>query len=173
MPLDLKKIVFASALISAVGILLVVISLILQLASLLITSETTHLINQIDTIYEFMLYPLMFCLFFWAGYRAVKKYKFDAIGAGFVAAFSCFVIGAFQLCVVIVLSIVIISRFASGTAFATPESVLAGALFPNTTDMAGVGISSICGVGILVYGMVINFVVGGLGGLFALSRDGN
>jgi len=170
MPLDLKRIVFASALISALGILLVVISLILQLASLLITSDTAKLINQIDTVYEFMLYPVMFCLFLWAGYRAVRKYKFDAIGAGLVSAFSCLVVGAFQLCVIIILSLVIINRFASGIAFATPESVLAGALFPNTTDMAGVGLSSICGVGILIYGVVINFVVGGLGGLFALSR---
>ncbi len=173
MPLDLKKIVFASALISAIGILLVVVSLIIQLASLLITSDMSTLINQVDTFYSFILYPLMFCVFIWAGYRAVKKYKFDAVGAGYVAAFSYLVVGVFQLCITIILSMVIIGRFAGGNGIATPESVLAGALFANANGVAGVGLSAVCGVGILLFGVVINFVVGGLGGLFALSKGNN
>jgi hypothetical protein len=35
--------------------------------------------------------------------------------------------------------------------------------------MKGVGLSAVCGIGILLFGTVINFVVGGFGGIFALS----
>jgi hypothetical protein len=173
MAYDLKKLLFASALISALGILLIVVSLILQLASLMVSSDTAQIIDLAGTVYAFMLYPMMFSLFLWAGVRAARKYGFDAIGAGLVAAFSYFIIGLSQLVLSILLSIIILSRFSGSVGFATPESVLAGAVFEDVMGMKGVGLSAICGIGILVFGTVINFVVGGLGGVFALSSGNN
>ena len=126
--------------------------------------------DLISTIYAFLLYPLLFALYLWAGVRAVRKYNFDAIGAGIVAAFSQFITGFIQIAIGVILSIVILSRFSTGSGFATPESVVAAALFSNVSGMQGVGLSAICGMGMLIFGTVVNFVVGGFGGLVALAK---
>jgi hypothetical protein len=170
MAYDIKKLIFASALISAVGIVLIIISLILQLLSLMASAETAKTIDLISTIYAFLLYPVMAALFLWAGIRAVRKYNFDAVGAGLVSAISHFIIGLGQLFLGVLLSVVVLSRFSSSAGFATPESVLAAAIFEDVMGMKGIGLSAICGIGILLFGTVVNFVIGGFGGLLALSR---
>jgi hypothetical protein len=171
MGLEIKKLIFASGLVTAISIVLIVISLILQLLLLIAPSDTSSTIDLANTIYAFLLYPLMFSLYLWAGVRAVRKYNFDAIGAGMVAAFSYFLSGLAQLALSIVLSIIVLSRFSGSGGFSTPESVLAGAIFEDVMGMKGVGLSAICGIGILLFGTVINFVVGGFGGIFALSSS--
>jgi hypothetical protein len=167
---DIGKFISASYLVIGVGIVLVILSLILQLVSMMAGGETAKTADLLSTVYAFLLYPMMFSLYLWAGIRAVQRYGFDAVGAGLVSAFSHFMIGLVQLILGVVLSVVILSKFASGAAFATPESVLAGAIFEDVMGMKGVGLSAVCGIGILLFGTVMNFVVGGMGGVFALSR---
>ena len=170
MPYDIKKLLFASSLIIAIGIMLIIISLILQLLSLMAGADSATTIDLISTVYAFLLYPILFALYLWAGVRAVRKYGFDAVGAGLVSAIAYFITGIAQLVLGIILSIIVLSRFAGGAGFATPESVLAGAIFEDVMCMKGVGLSAVCGIGILLFGTVVNFVVGGFGGVLALGR---
>lgn len=170
MAYDIKRLIFASGLITAVGIVLIIISLILQLLTIMTSGDAAKTISLVSNVYAFMLYPLMFALFLWAGIRAVRKYGFDAVGAGLVAALAHFITGLAQLCLGVLLSIIVLSRFSSSVGFATPESVVAAAIFEDMMGLKGVGLSAICGIGILMFGTCVNFVVGGFGGLIALSR---
>jgi hypothetical protein len=170
---DVKKMLLASILIIGIGAVLVVISLILQLLSVMIGGDTGQTIDLISTVYAFLLYPVMLALYIWAGVRATRSYGFDAIGAGIVTAFSHLVIGVIQLVIGLLLSLVVMSKGPVGAGFATPESVVAAAVFEDVMGMKGVGLSAICGIGILVFGAVVNFVVGGVGSIIAQSRNKN
>jgi len=173
MRFDFKKMLLASTLIVGIGAVLVVISLILQLLSVMIGGDTGQTVDLISTVYAFLLYPMMLALYLWTGIRATKSYGFDAVGAGIVTAFSHLIIGIIQLVMGLLLSLLVMTKGPVGAGFATPESVVAAAVFEDVMGMKGVGLSAVCGIGILMFGTVVNFVVGGVGSIIAQSRNRN
>jgi len=170
MAYDVKKILRASVLIMAVGAALVVISMILELVSLLVTEPAAHIISFISTVYAFLLIPVFVALYSWAGYRAVKKYDLDVVSAGMVAAFSHIIVGLVNLALGTVLNILVMSRLVGGMGFGTAEATLAAFFFGEAAGAGGIFLSEICGIGMILAGAAINFVIGGLGGLFSFRR---
>jgi hypothetical protein len=170
MAYDAKKILRASLLIMAIGAALVVISMILELVSLILSEPAKHIVSFISTIYAFLLIPAFVALYFWAGMRAVKKYNLDVVSAGFVASFSHVIVGLVNLALGTVLNILVMSRVVGGMGFGTAEATLAAFFFGEAAGAGGIFLSEICGIGMILAGAAINFVIGGLGGLFAFRR---
>ncbi len=168
---DFKKLLVASFLSIAGGLVLAFISIILQLLSLAISDSTGEIIDLASSAYAIVLFPIFLVLFFWTGMRAAKNYQFDLVGAGGVAAFSYFVVGFVERLLNIVLAVVVVSRPLGGTGFGSTEMVLASSLFGGMTGLSGVALSALCGFGMLAIGSTINFVVGGFGALFALRKS--
>ncbi len=170
MAYDVKKILRASLLIIAIGAALVVISMILELVSLMVTEPAAHIISLISTVYAFLLLPAFVVVYFWAGMRAVKKYSLDVVSAGMVAAFSHIIVGLVNLALGTVLNILVMSRLVGGMGFGTAEATLAAFFFGEAAGAGGIFLSEICGIGMILAGAAINFVIGGLGGLFSFKR---
>lgn len=172
MGLDLRKVMFASVLVTAMGVILVVISLILQLLSIVLTDPSMiENVRLASIIYAFLLYPLFLMLYLWAGMRAAKRYGLDAVGSGVVAALSSAFVGIFQLVLISLVGVAVLAKGipASG-AFGTPEFVLATAVFGDVVGYKGVGLSAMCGVALILLSAMVNFVVGGFGGLLTLRK---
>ncbi len=170
MAFDIRTVLRASLVIIGAGVALVVISMILKLLPLLIKGSAGEIITLIGSIYEFLMIPAFLALFFWAGMRAVSQFKLDAIGAGAVSAFSYILTGLVHLVLGTLLNIIVMSQVIGGATFGSAETQLASALFGDIMGAAGIGVSAFCGLGIIVFGAMINFVVGGFGGLFALRK---
>ena len=170
MAYDVKKILRASLFIIAAGAALVVISMILELLALLVTGSLHDPLSLISRIYSFLMVPLFLALYFYAGFRTVRKYGLDAVSAGAVSAFSHIATGLIHLGLGTVLNILVLSRVISGLTFGSAEAALAAFFFGETTGAMGVGLPVICGIGMIIAGAIINFVIGGFGGLLALSR---
>lgn len=168
MAYDVKKILGASLLIVAIGVALVVVSMILELLSLMTTGSTEEIISLIGTAYAFLLIPIFFGLYFWGGMRAVRKFELDAVSAGGVSAFSHVVTGLIHLALGTLLNILVVSRVVGGMGFGSAEAALAAALFGDAAGAMGIGLSAVCGFGIIIFGAMMNFVVGGVGALFIL-----
>jgi len=165
---DFKRMLVASLMTIGIGVVLVILSMILQLLSLVITQEYGDVVDIVAIAYSLLLIPVFFAIFIVTGMRAAKNYGFDAVGAGAVSAFSFFVISFVQLVLGIILAAVIVTRPMGGSGFGTPEMALASTLFGGFVGLSGVALSAVCGVGIILLGSLINFVVGGFGALFAL-----
>jgi hypothetical protein len=170
MAYDYRKIFRASLLIIAAGVTLVILSMILKLLSLMLTDTAGQTLTIIGIAFEFLMFPLFLVLYFWAGVRSVEKHKLDAIAAGGVSAVSYLVTGLVSLFLGTILNILVVSRVVSGGGFATAESVLATAILGDTSGATGVGLSALCGLGMIIFGTMINFVVGGIGALFTQYR---
>ena len=168
MNIDIKKIARSSILFLGVGIILVIVSVILQLLTLLVEGEAGEMVALIATIYSYILYPDFFGLFLLAGYRAVKIHGLDPIGAGSVAALSYVVVAIVQLLLNALLAILVLSGLIpSGAGFASIETVMAAALFGDAVGIIGLGRDAVCGFGLILVGALFNFVIGGSAGLYA------
>ncbi len=167
---DFKRFILASALIIIVGVALVILGTILQLLSVAITDANAPTLELASSIYSVVEIPLFLILFFWCGMRAAKAFGFDAVGAAGVTAFSYAVIAVVQLILDILLSVVVVSKGIPTPGFGSAEATLAASLFSGASGLSGIGLSAICGVGVIIIGSMINFVVGGAGALFALRK---
>ena len=169
-PVDVRRIMTASFLAIGIGIALSIFSLILQLLSRLISGDAGEIIGIITAAYLLLLFPVFLGLFFWTGMRAVKLYGFDLIGAGYITAFSYFVIGLVERVLDILISILLVRGPLDAIGFGSTEMVVASSIFGDLIGLGGVALSSVCGFGMLLFGSMVNFVVGGFGALFFLSR---
>ncbi len=170
--IDFKRMLLASLMTIGVGVVLVILSLILQLLSLVINSpEYGGIIDMAAVAYSLLLFPIFLAIFFVTGMRAARNYGFDAVGAGAVSAFSFAVVSAVQLVLGIILAAVMVARPTGASSFATPEMALASTLFGGFVGLSGVALSAVCGAGLIVLGSLINFVIGGFGALFALRKS--
>ncbi len=167
---DYRRFILASALVIIIGIVLVILSLILQLLSVVVTDSNAATIEAVSSIYSLAMIPIFLVLFFWSGMRAAKRYGFDAVGGASVAAFSYVVIGLVQLVLNLLLSVVVISKGIAAPGFGSAEAALVASLFSGASGLSGIGLSAVCGLGIIITGAVVNFVVGGAGALFALRK---
>lgn len=158
----------ASKLIILLGALLVLLSFLMSMfatfgpnGSLLFVS----IFQVLSFAYSLFLFPVFFFLYFWAGYKAVKEYRLDVVGAGFVAMFSHLVVSVLDL------FLKIISIYSSLGTIALEKALgpayLSGPLAAGILGMVGGVVSLTCFAGVLLIGMLINFGVGALGGWFA------
>ena len=85
---DVRRILSASYLTIGIGIVLAIISVIFQLLSVVLTEGVGDIVDVINGLYLLILYPVFLGLFFWTGMRAVRNFRFDLIGAGYITAFS-------------------------------------------------------------------------------------
>jgi hypothetical protein len=169
--IDVKRIIFAAFITGGVGVALVILSIILQLLSLAITDENGPLMDSIFYGYRLILFPIFLILFFWTGMRAVRRYGFDAVGAATVTALAYFIVALVEKVLDTVLAIIVVSRPLGGGGFGSAESAVAASLFGGAVGLSGVGLSLVCGIGLIILGTMINFVIGGFGALFALRKS--
>jgi hypothetical protein len=163
-----QDIFVASKLVILLGALLVLLSFLMSMfatfgpnSSLLFVS----IFQVLSFAYSLFLFPAFFFLYFWAGYRAVKDYGLDFIGAGFVAMFSYLVVSVLDLFLKIISIYSSIGTIAVGRALGS--AYLSGPVAAGVLGMIGGAVSLTCFAGILLIGMLINFGVGALGGWFA------
>jgi hypothetical protein len=169
---DFKKLALASLLTIGIGTVLIILAMILQLLSLVITDANNATIDLVSMAYSVFLFPVFLVLFFWTGMRGAKNYGFDAVGAGAVTSVSYFVIGAIELVLKMLLAVIVVSRPMGGAGLTSPEMALASSLFGGAIGLSGIALSAVCGIGILAIGVMLNFVIGGFGALFALRKSG-
>lgn len=171
MKLDIKRVLRGSLIFAGLGLVLVILTLILQLLTLIITGEYSDYVQIVALVFAFLVIPLYLVMYFIAGVRAVKKHGLDAVGAGMVAAFSYAVAAMAHLFFDFLLNMLIVSGMIPGGAgLGSSSSVLAAQVFGDITGPMGLGAALFCGFGLIALGSLINFVVGGLGGLFAQRK---
>lgn len=168
MNLDIKKVLRASLIFVAVGIILVIISMILELLSLIVTDSNGEIVDFISMAYSFLMIPAFLAMYFVAGMRAVKKHGLDAVGAGLVASLSYVLTSIVHLLFRTLLNILVVSGLIpAGAGFGSAGAVLAAQVFGDMIGALGLSLSLFCGIGVILIGAMINFVIGGFGGLFA------
>ncbi|MFH1521086.1 MAG: hypothetical protein ABID61_05565 [Candidatus Micrarchaeota archaeon] len=167
---DFKKLLLASLVIIGIGIVLTILSTILKVLPAVVPDDLDSTISFISMVFSLLLYPIFFLLYFWSGVRASKNYGFDLVGAGYVAAFSYFIVTIISIIVNTLLGLIVLAKPIGNFAFGSIETVFSSILFSEVSDFGGVGISALCGVGIAIIGALMNFVIGGVGGWLVLRR---
>ncbi|HSB47489.1 MAG TPA: hypothetical protein VLD37_05725 [Candidatus Bilamarchaeum sp.] len=170
MSFDFKKLLMASILVMGIGVVLVIVGEILATLSLVVTGENAGTFDTISTVYSVLMIPVFFILYFWCGMRAAKRYNFDPVGSGWVTAFSYFITSLVHLVLNLLLNLVIVSKAIAGSGVGSAESVLASSLFGGVVGLSGVGLSAFCGIALIFFGTMMNFVVGGSGAIFVLRK---
>jgi len=168
---DYKKMALAAFLTVGIGVVLIIISLILQLLSIVMNDSNGAIIDMASIAYAIIMIPVFLALMFWTGIRAAKNFGFDAVGSAGVAALSFFVIGLAELALQMLLAAIIVTRPMGSGTLGSPALALASSVFGGAMGMGGIVLSAVCGVGILLLGVLVNFVVGGFGALFALRQQ--
>jgi hypothetical protein len=167
---DYRRFALASALIIIIGIVLVILGTILQLLTVVITDSNAAMVELLSSGYSVVMVPVFLALFFWCGMRAARRYNFDAVGAAGVTSFSYVVIAVVNLVLNLLLSVIVVSKGIPSPGFGSAEAALAASMFGGASGLSGIGLSAVCGVGIVAMGALINFVVGGAGALFSLRK---
>jgi hypothetical protein len=171
MAFDFRKLLMASVLVMGIGTVLVIIQEILATLSLVMTDSNAATVDLIGTAFSVLMVPVFFALYLWCGIRAAKKYGFDAVGAGWVCAFSYFVTSIVHLILNLILNLVIVSKAISGSGVGSAEAALAASLFGGIVGLSGVGLSAFCGLALIIFGTMTNFVVGGTGAILVLRKN--
>ncbi len=158
--MDFKRIFGASTVVILVGLLIMVLSIVAQILPSLITSGPLDQIKMVSTGFAYLSLLLFALLYMWGGLRASKKLRAEPQEAGLVSAFSYAVVAFLQLIINGVFSVLLVNRMATIGGFRAPESIYASTLLGDMSGMSGIVISGICGLGVIVLGMMVNFVLG-------------
>ncbi len=176
--MDFKNVLRASLPLIGIGTVLVVISVALQVLSLVLSGPRdimvtlpllgeTSIPDLVSSAFTYFLYPAFFVLYFWGGMRGVKKCRLDTLGSALSAALAYVVTGFLHLALGLVLNLLVINGILQAVRYGTVEGTLATALFGETAGAMGIVFSAVCGVGMLATGALMNFVVGGIGAMAA------
>ena len=168
---DFGRLLRASVTTIGIGVVLSIITIILQLLSLTISDSIGDIIDLASSIDMALMIPVFFVLIFWTGMQAAKSHGFDAVGAGSVAAFSFFVIGLIERLLNILLAIIVIKGPLDAVGFGSTEMIISSSIFGGLLGLSGVALSALCGFGMLIFGTLINFVVGGIGAIMYLGKQ--
>ena len=169
--IDMRKVMLASFLTIGIGIVLSIFSIILELLSLILTEDIGNYVDIAYSLYLLLMFPVFLGLFLWTGLRAVKSFNFDVVGAGYITAFCFFTIGLVEQILHMILAIIVVKGPLDAVGFGSTEMVVASSIFGGLMGLSGVALSSVCGFGMLIFGSMVNFVVGGFGALFILNRQ--
>jgi hypothetical protein len=176
--MDIKNVLRASLPLIGIGIILVIISVVLQLASLLLTGPKdimvvlpllgdTSVPDLASTAFTYFLYPLFFILYFLGGMRGIKKYRLDTIGSATSAALAYVVTGVLHLALGTLMNLLVINGIIAPMRYSSRDSTMATALFGELGGAIGIASAAICGIGVLLIGALMNFVVAGFGAIIA------
>lgn len=176
--MDIKNMLRASLPLIGIGIILVLIGLALQLASLLLNGPnditatlpvlgSTSIPDLASTVFNYVMYPLFFIVYLWGGRRGVKRYRLDTLGSATSVALAYLITGFLGVALGLVISLLVINNILHTARYGSVESTLATALFGETAGAMGIALTGLCGVGVLCIGALMNFVIGGIGAIIA------
>jgi hypothetical protein len=159
--MEYHRVLEASKEVMTIGIALVALDFLLRLANFFLTSFG-NIFGWIMNAYALILLVAFFCLYAWAGMRAVRLYKMDLVGAGMVAA-TAYLVTSIVNYILGMLGLLLLW----GKVGLTSPDPLSGAAFGGLM----LGVTGILDTGITVFviliGIVMNFVVGAGGGAIA------
>ena len=158
--MDIKRILGASTVVILVGLLIMILSLVAQILPGLITSGPVDQIKLASTGFAYLSLLLFALVYIWGGLRASKKFRMEPQEAGLVSAFSFAVVAFLQLIINVVLSVILVNRMTALGGFRAPESIYASTLLGDISGTSGIVLSGVCGLGVIVLGMMVNFVLG-------------
>ncbi len=175
--ITLKKGVIASLPVIFIGIgltllealLPIVLSVIFSLLDLteIIGNYVIHLFLALKIIFA----VLFFLLFFGAGYRAVRKYGLSIPMAGGVSAFSAGAVAVFSTILALAMQFGLIAIIGSALSGFVDRGEIDTAMLIGAGGLAMVGAGLIATVFFGIVGfflnILLNFIVGALGGLFS------
>ncbi|MFA5412383.1 MAG: hypothetical protein WC350_03510 [Candidatus Micrarchaeia archaeon] len=156
------KIIEASKLPVGLGLVVILISVVIAAISLLGGDTVKSVMALVSLVYGIASYLIFLLLFAWAGYRAVKKFGLDLVGAAAVGALSAGAVGL----VALVLNFIVLAVVLGAAAATTPES---GASTAAIAGIAGV-ISVVFGIFWIIGSVVVNAGVAAIGGLLAKGK---
>lgn len=164
--MDFSKVIPSSKLIIIIGIGMLVVLDLLGLVSYLLPTSVTSLYSLFLLVIGLLVCIPFFLLYLYAGFRAVYKYGMDPLSAGIVSAFSHFVIGIVGIILALLLSLVGFGKIAlSSSPLYGSGSAGVGALF-GLIYLGAEIIVLTCMIGVLICGLIINFIIGIIGGFF-------
>jgi len=160
--MDMRYVGKASTLVIIIGVILVILSTVTSfLPTLIEDAALADTLDLVDTVVTYLALVLFLGLYAFAALRAVRKFGLDVMGAGMVSAMSYAVVGVFHLLINMVVELLIVNKAITIDGFRTAESALAASLLGDIApDSGGVLIASLCGVGIIAVGFMMNFIIG-------------
>lgn len=176
--IDVKNVLRASLPLVAIGFVLVIVCVALQVLSLVLSGPSDILVmlpvlgetsvpDLASTVFTYLMYPVFFAVYFWGGMRGVKRYKLDTLGSAGAAAAAYVATGFLHLALGILLDLMVINGILHTVRYSSVESTLATAVFGETAGAMGIVLSGVCGLGVLVTGALMTFVVAGVGAIVA------
>lgn len=175
---DVKNVLRASLPLVAIGFVLVILSVALQVLSLVLSGDSDILValpvlgetsvpDLVSTVFTYLMYPVFLAVYFWGGVRGVKRYKLDTLGSAGAAAVAYVATGLLHLLLGILMDLLVINGILHTVRYTSVEATLATALFGETAGAMGIVLSGVCGIGVLAAGALMTFVVAGVGAIFA------
>ncbi len=168
--MDIRRIGKASVPIIVLGVVLVLLQTMFHVLPSFLEPSDAEIAEMIDTVFTFFAVLLFMALYALAGFRAVKKFGLDPMGAGQVAALSYTTVAIINLLINTIVELLIVNHILDITGFRTAEAAVTAAVLDHVSGGGGVLISSLCGLGIIIIGALMNFIVGALAGIYARHR---
>jgi hypothetical protein len=103
--------------------------------------------------------------------RSAKRYRSDLMECGVVAAFSHVVIGIVSLIINVLVGILALANVLNASGLKSNEAVVSGVMFGGVVGAMGVGLGVVCGIGLIILGALLNFMIGALGGYFGRGNS--
>jgi len=172
--MQLDKPVRAVTPVIAIGILLVLFSLILQLLPFLFSGDPgmedmLKTLNYGGFIFFFLVFFLLYAL---TGVRAVAIYRLDVFTAALATAAASAISGLFDVLAGFVLDLLIVMRVIPALGFQSLQTVLSLVVFGKMNATVTVALSLLCGIFLVFIKALAAFLLATLGGfLLELHRS--
>lgn len=169
--MDNKKILASSTIAIVIGVILVLISTVAHIVPQYISTDAAKVANSVVSIFDYAMIIIFALLYLWTGMRAAKKYRADLLESALAAAFSHTIVGVVSLIVNVLVGILALANIVNGSGIKANESVISGLIFSGVVGAAGIGANVVCGIGLIVLGALINFMIGAVGGFFGRGKS--
>ena len=169
--MDNKKIIASSTVSIGIGILLVLISTLVHIIPSYISSDAAKVASTIVTVFDYVIIIAFIALYIWTGMRAARRYRSDSMECGVIAAFSHTIVGIVSLIINVLVGILALANILNASGLKSNEAVVSGVVFGGVVGAMGIGVSVICGIGLIVLGALLNFMIGALGGYFGRGNS--
>jgi hypothetical protein len=157
-----KRVLQASAKTILIGGGLLLLYLLMVLLSFFLEyTEEAQIVRLVTGALWVIYFPLFFLLYLWTGYSSARHFRLTVVESGVVTAFAYGVIGTMNFVlntILAILSVGEVFRYQFSPSMFNLDGILGNA--------AVIGIT-VCGLGTLIIGFVLNFVVGMCGALLS------
>jgi len=170
---DFNKIRTGILIPTAIGCAIILFGFLFRLVLLFIVDQVTEYVDQdmmniINILISLASFAAFLGLFLWTGYRATRKYHADVTEAGVITAVTYTLIAVVDL----FFTVVLIGMNAAEIGDASIISYGLGGemsriLLEDTLGIAGI---PCCALGLIPLGILINFIVGGAGGMLGEKK---